>query len=339
MNELVSFGCVPKLKHLKRLNVAQNHIAKVSGIDTLTELDTLDLSRNGITDIPVGMLPSCLGDLILEGNHLSSGSFLYGKRSARARADHSEVLCGVPNLATLLLGGNEFRDVSTFPPVPSLLDLDLNNNKVESLRGIDDKVPNLEVLDVSGNYLKTLDQLSALDMLMALSDLTLESNPVVADHTEGEVLEAMAHFPALDHVNGRPFARGTMQRLGLPLEKSQLEHLQQELGAGPRPALAQGGERPPSAAGERVAPDLSTTLSLSRPGTSSSRPGTSSGRPGTSGGREGEQAEGVRKSAAHLEARGVKDPLMFARPQLSTKRCWISDQVEQECTRVLTAAS
>merc|ERR1719326_1802109 len=230
-NELVSFGCAPKLKHLKRLYVARNHIANVSGIETLTELDTLDLSQNGITSIQVGMLPSCLGDLILEGNNLSSGSFLYGKRSARARADHSEVLCGVPNLATLLLGGNEFRDMSTFPPVPSLLDLDLKNNKVESLRDIDDKVPNLEVLDVSGNYLKTLDQLSALDMLMALSDLTLESNPVVADHTEVEVLEAMAHFPALDHVNGRPFARGTMQRLSAAgMERSQLEHLQQELG-------------------------------------------------------------------------------------------------------------
>merc|ERR1719313_2103919 len=264
MNELVSFGCVPKLKHLKRLNVAQNHIAKVSGIDTLTELDTLDLSQNGITDIPVGMLPSCLGDLILEGNHLSSGSFLYGKRSARVRADHSEVLCGVPNLASLLLGGNEFRDMSTFPPVPSLLDLDLNNNKVESLRDIDDKVPNLEVLDVSGNYLKTLDQLSALDMLMALSDLTIERNPVVEENTEVEVLESMAHFPALDHVNGRPFARGTMQRLGLSLEKAQLAHLQQELRCSPdeprtQEALA-SGERPPSSAG-RPPPDLSTTLS------------------------------------------------------------------------------
>jgi hypothetical protein len=29
---------------------------------------------------------------------------------------------------------------------------------------------------------------------------------------------------------------------------------------------------------------------------------------------------------------------MFARPQLSTKRCWNSDQVEQECSRVLRAA-
>jgi len=29
---------------------------------------------------------------------------------------------------------------------------------------------------------------------------------------------------------------------------------------------------------------------------------------------------------------------MFARPQLSTKRCWNHDQVDQECTRVLTAA-
>jgi hypothetical protein len=46
----------------------------------------------------------------------------------------------------------------------------------------------------------------------------------------------------------------------------------------------------------------------------------------------------VRKSAAHLEARGVKDPLMFARPQLSTKRCWNAEQVEHECARVLTAA-
>merc|ERR1719313_2965311 len=289
MNELVSFGCVPKLKHLKRLNVAQNHIAKVSGIDTLTELDTLDLSRNGITDVPVGMFPSSLTDLILEENGLSSGSFLFGKRSARARADRSEVLCGLPNLATLLLGGNEFRDLSSFPPIPSLLDLDLKSNKVESLRGIDDKVPNLEVLVVSQNYLKTLDQLSALDMLMALSDLTIDGNPVVKEHTEVEVLESLAHLTALDHVNGRPFERGFMQRLGLSLGKAQIEHLQQELGAGQQPALTPSSERPPSAAG-------------------------------------------------HLEARGVKDPLMFARPQLSTKRCWNHDQVEQECVGVLRTA-
>ena len=45
-----------------------------------------------------------------------------------------EVLCGLPNLATLLLGGNEFRDLSSFPPIPSLLDLDLKSNKVHPFK-------------------------------------------------------------------------------------------------------------------------------------------------------------------------------------------------------------
>ena len=47
----------------------------------------------------------------------------------------------------------------------------------------------------------------------------------------------------------------------------------------------------------------------------------------------GEQVEGVRKSATHLEQRGVKDPLMFARPEKSAKHCWTKEQV-QECSAV-----
>lgn len=51
-------------------------------------------------------------------------------------------------------------------------------------------------------------------------------------------------------------------------------------------------------------------------------------------GEAGEQVEGVRKSANHLEQRGVKDPLMFARPSESSRHCWTEAQMN-DCREVL----
>jgi len=346
-NEIASLAPCAPMKNLKHLYAARNHVGRVDVIAGIGSLLTLDLSENGFTALPVGCLPPNLEELVLDGNNLSSAEFLFASRAKRARADRTEVLCGVTSLSTLRLARNAFRDLASFPPLPALVDLDLHDNQVESLLELIQKTTNLEVLDISGNCVATLQQVSKLEALTSLCDVTLERNPVSTNHSEADVLQALVLLPALDHVNGRPFVLDAVQRMaqgpgGLNLD--QTLQLRDELGATGRPGTSSGrpgtssgrpgtssGERPGTPGARPQTPSLasSQTLSLSRPGSSAGRP---AGQPRS---EMGEQVEGVRKSAVHMEQRGVKDPLMFARPEKSKRNCWTEAQIN-DCDAVLT---
>ena len=62
--------------------------------------------------------------------------------------------------------------------LPELEDLSLQHNGIISLIGIDEKFPNLTVLDVSFNRIFSVQNLDLLAALSNLAEVNLQNNPI-----------------------------------------------------------------------------------------------------------------------------------------------------------------
>lgn len=65
-----------------------------------------------------------------------------------------------------------------FVELPELEDLSIQNNGVISLVGIEDKFPNLTVLDVSFNKIFSVHNVDILTDLPNLAEVNLSNNPI-----------------------------------------------------------------------------------------------------------------------------------------------------------------
>ena len=65
-----------------------------------------------------------------------------------------------------------------FVELPELEDLSIQNNGVISLVGIEDKFPNLTVLDVSFNKIFSVHNVDILTDLPNLAEVNLSNNPM-----------------------------------------------------------------------------------------------------------------------------------------------------------------
>ena len=65
-----------------------------------------------------------------------------------------------------------------FVELPELVDLSIQNNGVISLVGIEDKFPNLTVLDVSFNKIFSVHNVDILTDLPNLAEVNLSNNPI-----------------------------------------------------------------------------------------------------------------------------------------------------------------
>jgi len=65
-----------------------------------------------------------------------------------------------------------------FVELPELEDLSIQNNGIISLVGIEDKFPNLTVLDVSYNKIFSVHNVDILTDLPNLAEVNLSNNPI-----------------------------------------------------------------------------------------------------------------------------------------------------------------
>ena len=65
-----------------------------------------------------------------------------------------------------------------FVELPELEDLSIQNNGIISLVGIEDKFPNLTVLDVSFNKIFSVHNVDILTDLPNLAEVNLSNNPI-----------------------------------------------------------------------------------------------------------------------------------------------------------------
>ena len=74
-----------------------------------------------------------------------------------------------------------FKDIQTldyFVDLPELEDLSLQSNGIISLFGIEEKFPNLTVLDVSHNRIFSVENVELLRELPNLAEIFINDNPI-----------------------------------------------------------------------------------------------------------------------------------------------------------------
>ncbi|AUI68027.1 leucine-rich repeat domain-containing protein [Beggiatoa leptomitoformis] len=163
-----------KLVNLTELNLSNNKLQNLSGLETLRNLSTLDLRDNRLTSLLGLETLRNLSALDLRGNQLTSLSGL-------------ETLA---NLSALDLRGNQLTSLSGLETLANLSALDLRSNRLTSLSGLE-TLANLSTLDLSFNQLTSL---SGLETLVYLSSLDLSGNPL----TSLSGLETLANLSTLD---------------------------------------------------------------------------------------------------------------------------------------------
>lgn len=193
-NDISDISPLFSLDQLEELDLSENNITDLTGINALSRLKRLELSDNQIEEDPKFSLVD-LEVLKLDQNLMSSFpdlSSMKGLREIDLKSNRilkiSEIP-GHPNLESLDLSENlisEFSISNDFPKLDylylyenrisrlniaslGLLNfLDLKDNRLTDLRGLSHQ-PNLEHLYIDRNAFTSLDSLSKLTRLKALS--------------------------------------------------------------------------------------------------------------------------------------------------------------------------
>jgi internalin A len=95
------------------------------------------------------------------------------------------------NLEELYLSENEIKDVSQLKNMPKLKKLDLNTNKIESLKDANLDLPALEHFDIGANAITSVDTIATLAKFTQLKNFVAAGNPFadeLGDKLKGELL-------------------------------------------------------------------------------------------------------------------------------------------------------
>ena len=138
---------VESLVTLEKLELYDNHIEEVRGVDLLSNLRILDISFNSIRCmVPLAHCCPMLEELYMAQNKLRK----------------IEGLDGLKNLVTLDLGANRIRVIEGLETTVNLRSLCLGKNKIEAVAGLENLL-NLRQLDIQNNRLLSLYSASSHD--------------------------------------------------------------------------------------------------------------------------------------------------------------------------------
>lgn len=142
-NQITEIKGVELFKKLKVLNLSENEISKLEGLDHLTQLKKLDLSNNQIKKI--------------------------------------EGLDYLIQLKELYLSDNQIKKIEGLEYLTQLKDLYLFNNQIKKIEGLG-TLKQLECLNVSYNDIKKIEGLEYINQLSFLGTLSINHNPFLQDY-------------------------------------------------------------------------------------------------------------------------------------------------------------
>ncbi|MEG5162866.1 leucine-rich repeat domain-containing protein, partial [Microcoleus sp. AT3-A2] len=177
------------LTNLTTLNLSNNRITDYSFLGSLTNLTTLNLNNNQITDYSfLGSLTN-LTTLYLYNNQISDISF-FGSLTNLTTLDLSynqitdiSFLGSLTNLTTLNLSNNRITDYSFLGSLTNLTTLNLDNNQISDISFLG-SLTNLTTLNLCSNQ---ITDISALRSLANLAKLDLRANRITAMCVLGEL--------------------------------------------------------------------------------------------------------------------------------------------------------
>jgi protein phosphatase 1 regulatory subunit 7 len=178
-------------RRLQRLDLYDNRLPCITGLENLENLCILDLSFNNISDLgPLQFLPSeRLEELYLASNLIERLDVFqqnpspFGTLRILELGNNSitsiEGLPPLPNLQELYLGKNRLATLHTrsMQVFPSLRILALSNNSLCSLEGLDLHFPNLEELYINNNNLTSIADFPA-SLSPTLTILDISNNKI-----------------------------------------------------------------------------------------------------------------------------------------------------------------
>ena len=161
-NKELTFDSIPEIPSLRELNLSGNRLSSYSAnlfekIKALDNIETLDLSSNNI------------GNLYVLTNYFEKARY-YDNRISLTLIENTEPM--FEKLTNLNLSNNSIAGLSPLSVYPRLKYLYLSGNKLKSIQemaGLDQ----LEMLDLSSNEIKHID---ALEKLQKLTVLNLANN-------------------------------------------------------------------------------------------------------------------------------------------------------------------
>lgn len=130
---------------LTELDLYDNLIGHIEGLDELHDLTSLDLSFNRIKHIK-------------RVNHMKHLKTLYLVQNKITKIEN---LDGLDNLTMLELGANRIRELENLESLKSLEELWLGKNKITELKNLN-HLPNLRLLSVQSNRLTSISNLEHL---------------------------------------------------------------------------------------------------------------------------------------------------------------------------------
>ncbi|EKG10900.1 hypothetical protein MPH_11902 [Macrophomina phaseolina MS6] len=164
---------------LQELDLYDNLIAHIKGLDQFTELINLDLSFNKIKHIK-------------RLNHMKKLKDLYFVQNKISTIENLE---GLTELRNLELGANRIRSIENLETLTGLEELWLGKNKITEIKGLD-TLSNLKILSIQSNRLTSI---SGLENLKNLEELHISHNALTS--TEG--LEHSTNLRVID-ITGNP---------------------------------------------------------------------------------------------------------------------------------------
>ncbi|GJN70541.1 hypothetical protein Purlil1_12208 [Purpureocillium lilacinum] len=212
---------------LKELDLYDNLISHMRGMDALSNLTSLDLSFNKIKHIKNISHMTKLKELFLVANKISRIEGLDGLEHltslelgsnrirelnnldslkaleelwvAKNKITELTGLGGLPNLRLLSIQSNRIRDLSPLKDVPGLEELYIAHNALDSLQGLESNV-NLKVLDISNNQVASL---KGLEGLTKLEEVWASYNQVIDFNEVEKVLRDKEHLNTV-YFEGNP---------------------------------------------------------------------------------------------------------------------------------------
>ncbi len=162
-----------KLTHLEILHLSNNSIEEIENLDDLLNLKELDLSGNKIKEIK-GLTRLTNLEKLRLGMRIED---LYGNISISLSQNSITEIKGLENLKKLRilnLSGNQIKEIKNLDGQTNLIDIDLFENQIQEIKNLE-PLQNLEDLDLGYNKIK---EIKNLDSLIHLKSLSLVNNKI-----------------------------------------------------------------------------------------------------------------------------------------------------------------
>eukprot|EP01062_Namystynia_karyoxenos_P046751 TRINITY_DN3510_c0_g1_i6.p1 TRINITY_DN3510_c0_g1~~TRINITY_DN3510_c0_g1_i6.p1 ORF type:complete len:718 (+),score=180.76 TRINITY_DN3510_c0_g1_i6:83-2236(+) len=171
------------LAGVKSLDLSQNELFQITGLQPFSNLTSLDLSHNRLTGLQ--LLPLGLVRLKVAANRLTT----------------LEGLSSLHSLQELDVSRNKLAELTGLPRSAPLTVLKLGHNRLPGAQGLEGFVT-LQRLDLEHNYICLTDDLRPLQQCTELRTLNLRGNPC-ADHPSYRGSAAYL-IPSLASIDGSP---------------------------------------------------------------------------------------------------------------------------------------